>query len=296
MSDSPHDAAPPHAESATAPAQRIDAALSRRFGPDAPRADAAGAALPDMLALMAGHAVTRRFSDWPVPDELVRMLCACALSAPSKSDLQQRDIILVDDPDIRAAIHARTPGMAWMHAAPVFLVFCANGSRVPQLADWRDKPFPNTHFDLLFNGIGDAAICLAWFQLAVESVGLGGCPISEVRNFAADLSDWLGLPDRVIPYAGFCLGWPDAAPEISPRLPLKVTLHRNRHSEDGLRDAIEAYDARRAALQPAKRQRGEGRWGIAAEYGWSEDKARQYAEPLRADFGAFVRARGYSTD
>ena len=27
-------------------------------------------------------------------------------------------------------------------------------------------------------------------------------------------------------------------------------------------------------------------------YGWSEDKARQYARPQRADFGAFVRAAG----
>jgi len=29
---------------------------------------------------------------------------------------------------------------------------------------------------------------------------------------------------------------------------------------------------------------------------WSEDKARQYAEPQRADFGAFVRAKGFCLD
>ena len=33
-----------------------------------------------------------------------------------------------------------------------------------------------------------------------------------------------------------------------------------------------------------------------AFYGWSEDKARQYAEPLRADFGAFVRKKGFNLD
>ena len=31
-------------------------------------------------------------------------------------------------------------------------------------------------------------------------------------------------------------------------------------------------------------------------YGWSEDKARQYAVPQRADFGAFVRAQGFHLD
>ena len=38
------------------------------------------------------------------------------------------------------------------------------------------------------------------------------------------------------------------------------------------------------------------RWGEARVYGWSEDKARQYAVPLRADFGAFVRAKGFNLD
>ena len=48
--------------------------------------------------------------------------------------------------------------------------------------------------------------------------------------------------------------------------------------------------ASEAPLSPPARP---GRWGEAACYGWSEDKARQYAEPLRADFGAFVRAKGF---
>jgi len=32
---------------------------------------------------------------------------------------------------------------------------------------------------------------------------------------------------------------------------------------------------------------------LLTSYGWSEDKPRQYAEPLRADFGAFVRVKGF---
>jgi len=31
-------------------------------------------------------------------------------------------------------------------------------------------------------------------------------------------------------------------------------------------------------------------------YGWSEDKARQYGVPQRADFGAFVRSKGFGLD
>jgi nitroreductase/FMN reductase [NAD(P)H] len=38
------------------------------------------------------------------------------------------------------------------------------------------------------------------------------------------------------------------------------------------------------------------RFGAAPAYGWSEDKARQYARPERAGFGAFVRAKGFKLD
>ena len=50
--------------------------------------------------------------------------------------------------------------------------------------------------------------------------------------------------------------------------------------------------AGRAAIHPY-RPRDPARWGDVAFYGWSEDKARQYGVPQRADFGAFVRKKGF---
>jgi hypothetical protein len=46
-------------------------------------------------------------------------------------------------------------------------------------------------------------------------------------------------------------------------------------------------------VQPYARQRGEDEFGTAAPYTWSEDKTRQYSKPARADFGAFIRAKGF---
>src|SRR5262249_9469813 len=56
------------------------------------------------------------------------------------------------------------------------------------------------------------------------------------------------------------------------------------------------YDHRRAATRPYRAQREPKRFGRNEFYGWSEDKARQYAVPLRADFGAFVRAKNFRLD
>ncbi len=250
----------------------------------------------ERLAVLASHRVQRDFLDKSVDPGLLKALCACALSAPSKSDLQQRDLVIVEDPDLRRKIGALMPRYSWVASAPAMVIFCLNGRRLPQISEWRDKPFPNDHFDLLFNAATDAAIALGWFQLAVEMAGLGGCPVSEVRNHAGLISDWLGLPDRVAIYAGFCLGWPASDAQISPRLPLSATLHHDRFSDETARAEIGRYDADRAALQPARRQRDTARWGEADTYTWSEDKARQYAEPLRTDFGAYLRARKFNFD
>jgi FMN reductase [NAD(P)H] len=269
-------------------------ALVLRFGDDF----SVDASLPglDELARIADHRTQRRYTDAAIEPALLRLLCACALSAPSKSDLQQCDILIVDDATMRTAIGDLIPDMPWIVAAPAFLVFLANGRRLKRIAELREKPFPNDHLDQFFNAALDAGIVLATFIRAAEAVGLGCCPISVIRDHAARVSELLALPERVIPVAGMSVGWPAEAGHISPRLSLDLTLHRNRHDDGDLAAHIDAYDRRRAAVHQYGRQRAPERWGQAAFYGWSEDKACQYGVPQRADFGAFVRGKGFCLD
>ncbi len=139
---------------------------------------------------------------------------------------------------------------------------------------------------------------LATFQIAAERVGLGGCAISAVRNHAGRISKMLELPDHVFPVTGFTLGWPAGDGEVSPRLPLDVTVHKDRFSEEGLSEHVDAYDARRADVQPYTGQRfaGEEGYETVTPYTWSEDKARQYSKPERQDFGAFVKSKGFKLE
>ena len=73
-------------------------------------------------------------------------------------------------------------------------------------------------------------------------------------------------------------------------------MHRGRFSEGRTRETVDAYDRRRAGVQPIRAQRATDRFGTAEFYGWSEDKVRQYARPERADWGAFVRAKGFKLE
>lgn len=273
---------------------RLKTVLKARFG-SAPALMQAPRGL-EVLAEMANRRVVRRYTDKPLDPALLETLCAVALSAPSKSDLQQTDIVIVTDKDQRAKLEALIPENPWAKAGPALLVFCGNNRRHRLLFEWRGRPFVNDHLDAFFNAAVDAGIVLATFVAAADRVGLGTCPISQIRNHAALVADILGLPSHVFPVAGMGVGWPSFEGVMSPRLGLDVTLHRDRYDESGLEDKVAAYDRRRNETQPYKSQRYTDKFGESADYGWSEDKARQYSVPERADFGAFVRARGFKLD
>ena len=272
--------------------RRIERALSQRFGTAIPvAADQAGA---DALARMLEHRSHRRYTAQAVSPELLQLLFACALSAPSKSDLQQADIVHVSAAAKRKIIADFIPDNPWVRAAPVFLVFCGNNRRTRQVAELRGKPFANDHLDAFMNSAVDAGIVLAGFIHAAEAAGLGCCPISAVRNHARAVSDLLELPDWVFPVAGLCVGYPSEPGMITSRLALDVTVHNDRFDESGIAARIDAYDRRRNARQQYKKQRDVERFGAAEFYGWSEDKARQYAKSERADFGAFIRGKKFN--
>ena len=275
-----------------ATALAVKAALEERFGTPTRVPD--GLPGVDELRRMAQHRSHRRFKAQPVDPALLRLLFACALSAPSKSDLQQADIIHIADREKIRAIAGLIPDMPWIADAPVLLAFCGNNRRIRQIGEWRGKPFANDHLDHFMNAAVDAGIVMATFIRAAEAVGLGACPISAIRNRPAEVNALLALPDNVFPVAGLAVGYPAEGPQITPRLPLEVTVHTDRFDEARLREHIDGYDRRRHMLMPYRKQRRPERYAPVDLYGWSEDKARQYADFERADFGAYIRGKGFS--
>jgi nitroreductase len=273
--------------------------LADRFGSDAAEIEL-GDDAPFTHRQLAARGSVRKFRPDAVPYSTLQRLCALALCAPTKSDLQQRDIIIIDAPSLRSQIAALLTdgplGQKWLAEVPNLLVFCGNNRRQRRIHALRDIPFANDHLDAFFNAAVDAGIALSAFVIAAEAEGLGVCPVSAIRNHAATISHLLKLPDHVFPVAGLAVGYPAETPDISMRLPLSVTVHRNTFGQDGLDAAIEAYDRRRETAQPYAAQRYVKEFGMAESYGWSEDKARQYSVPERADFGAFVRGKGFRLD
>lgn len=265
--------------------ERIETALRDRFGEEF----TVPAGLPGVedLARIATHASHRQWADTPVSAELVRLLAACALSAPSKSDLQQADIVEVRDPARKLALAGLVAQLPWFGSAPLVLVFCGNGRRFRRLFARAGEPFRNEHLDGFFNPAVDAALVLMNFMRAASAAGLVHCPISLLRDRPREVARILELPRHVFPLAGLCVGYPVANRTPVPRLGLAATLHVDRF-DDGGDVPIDAYDARRAAVETQA-----GRPPLKP---WSQAKLDQYAQALRADWGAFIREQGFGLD
>jgi nitroreductase len=279
--------------------QTYENELRARSGQDVELDVEPGGELPDepWLHQILTRRTQRRYADRAVPESLVRLLLAAAFSASSKSDFQQASCIWLKDRGRRDRLAALFPDMPWIGAAPVFLVFLGDSRRLERLGALRGHPQDNGALEGFFNAAIDAALVMQSCVLAAETLGLGSCPISALRNRIVDVGEILGLPDKVFPVAGLCLGYPAQPGFISMRLPLEATVHVDRYDDSGLAAAVDGYDRRRDARHSiADRQRAPERFGTAAFYGWSEDKARQAATAEGAGFATWLKAHGFTFD
>jgi nitroreductase len=232
----------------------------------------------------------RRYDARPIPESVLRLVLAAAFSTSSKSDFQQASVIRVEDRAQRDKLAALLPNMPWIGNAPVFLVFLGDARRLERIAK---HPVENGTLEGFFNATVDAALAMQTCILAAETLGLGTCPISHLRNHIDAVGEILALPDKVFPIAGLCLGYPAQPGFVSMRLPLDATVHRDRYDDNAV-TVVKAYDRRRDARHSIKdRQKSPEVFGTAEFYGWSEDKARQAMSAEGGSFAAWLRERGF---
>ena len=267
----------------------IDKRYGRKAGIDG-EADEAG-----VLAHLLSRRSIRAYKDDPVPDALIEALIASAQSAPTKSNLQQYSILVVQDPAVRKALDPWCPRTKGLDAVPALLVFCADMRRNQRIGAFRGKPHVNNNLDTFLNATVDASLAMGYFVAAAEAAGLGCAPLSSLRDHLYGVADVLGLPDGVFPVAGVMCGWPEIAGYVNQRLPQSVVVHRDRYDDTNLEAEIDAYDQTRHAIFPVPdaRQSKQDLFGIAEFYGWSEHISRQLAVPERPEFKAFLKSHGF---
>ena len=254
--------------------------------------------IPDLLKTIISRSSVRKFSDKLIPKELLTILLTAAQSAPSKSNLQQYSILIMQDETIKMKVADLIGNTKWALSAPVFLLFLADIRRNINITNNKGYDHKNNNVDTFMNAVIDSALSMQSLICAAEASGLGVCPISMIRNIIDEIQNICQLPKGVFPIAGLALGWPDEKAPISIRMPQDIMIHNDYYNEDNLTKKINDYDKRVFKVAPIleKKQRHVDIYGVAKKGTWSENIARQLSIPERNNFKAWLKDHGINLE
>lgn len=198
------------------------------------------------IDLLSSHRSVRRFKDKPVEDALFHTIVRAAQCAATSSHVQAYTIIRVQDKENRRQIAALAGPQLWVEQAPIFLIFCADLTRLESACDRHKLTAKTGWAEQFVVATVDTALVAQNLMVAAESLGLGGVFIGGIRNDPQTVCELLNIPDTAYPVFGMCLGYPDQTPSIKPRLPLDLVLRDDSFfgpgSNEERADSLDAYD------------------------------------------------------
>lgn len=170
----------------------------------------------DLMEAIKSRRSIRMYKPTPVPEDLLRTVLNAARLAPSANNAQPWRIIVVTDEDAKRRLAAGANGQKFIAQAPVVLVACG----LPDEAFQTAGGYMSSH-------VIDVSIALDHLTLAAHSVGLGTCWVAWFRE--DKVREVLAVPEDVSVVAITPLGYPDEAPERTPRRNLEELILRERY-------------------------------------------------------------------
>jgi nitroreductase len=164
-----------------------------------------------VLSLFKGRRSIRRYRPDPVPDEMVEQLLEAGRWAPSASNRQPWEFIVVRDEAIRQQVaqHAAFYFIRWAHVeeAPLLIVLCGDRRR-------------RFYRQFLHEDVGLAG---GQIMLQAKALGLGTCWIGALDRKA--IAGLLKLPDHLEIIGLLTVGFPAEDPPPTSRKPLAEIVH-----------------------------------------------------------------------
>ena len=235
--------------------------------------------------LQLNHRSVRRFLPRPLEEGQLQALIRCGQAAATSSFIQAYSIVRVTRPSARAAIAAAAGGQPWIEQAAEFLVFCADLRRINGACERAGKGALQGFTEHALAAVVDVGLMAQNVLLAAESQGLGGVYIGGIRNDPQVVVDQLRLPPLVTPVFGMCLGWPDEANEVKPRMPVEFVLHEDVYRDIPATDMAK-YDAQMGAYYAAR--------GANVKLSdWSQAVASAMQGKKRKHMREFLQGRGF---
>ncbi|WP_372882967.1 oxygen-insensitive NADPH nitroreductase [Psychromonas sp.] len=250
--------------------------------------------MQDVIDLLNSHRSIRHFSNQPVKQPLVEDLIRAGQAAATSSFIQACTVIQVSPGEQREQLARFAGNQSYVANAPVFLVFCADMHRHKLACEMHQAPMQSGFTEQFLTASIDCALFAQNVVIGAEGSGLGACYIGALRNEIEAVSQLLTLPDLVFPLFGLCLGYPDQAPEVKPRLPLSVTLKQDSYTQGKTLKQSDKEDV--VALNTYDNQIREyykSRTTNQKPVSWTEQISGMLQKEARPHMHAFLQQKGF---
>jgi len=170
--------------------------------------------LPDRAAtvfeVIKGRRSIRDFDAEEIPDDHLRIILEAGIWAPSGSNMQPWEFILIKDKELLEKIKLFSPGLL---GRPVAMVIICINRKISERAGKLGDLMP----------IMDISMAAENMMLMAYALGIGSCPVVSFNKAA--LRELLNIPSHVDPMLIVTLGYPKEIPKPPRRRPLEEVVH-----------------------------------------------------------------------
>lgn len=182
----------------------------------------------------------RKYTQQPIPDELLNRLLEEAARTQTMGNLQLYSVVVTRSTEMKKRLAPAHFNQPMVTEAPVVLTICADFNRTSTWAKCRKAEPGYENFLSFINAATDALLYTQTLCNLMDEEGLGYCYLGTTVYQPQQIIDTLQLPKLVMPVATLTVGWPDEEPALSDRLPLESFIHHETYN-DYLAKDIDTY-------------------------------------------------------
>lgn len=164
----------------------------------------------DVIHIIKGRRAVRKFKEEGIPTDKLLKILEAGIWAPSGSNIQPWEFIVVMNKETIEKIKLISPGL---FGNPVtVIIICINKERSKKAGKLGETM-----------AIMDISMATQNMMLMAYSLGIGSCPIVSFSKIA--VKELLEIPEYVEPVLMVSLGYPEFWPEPPKRRPLEEVVH-----------------------------------------------------------------------
>jgi len=172
----------------------------------------------DVFEAIKNRRSVRKYKPELVPEGLVQKILEAAVWAPSASNIQPWNFIVIKDEKVLDMVRKISPG--YFGDATLAILVCSDKERAHKLGGELGRDYLT---------VADCAVAVQNMLLAAYASGLGTCIVKSFSSTA--IKHILEIPDGIEPELLVIVGYPDQSPKPPLRRPLQQITYLNRYGE-----------------------------------------------------------------